>query len=81
MSTSNMIFMMKFDFYENTIKQYSKVRLITLINDCCLVEDINTLERVWVMAYDIYPLNYYENGGYWVHSNIYEEIAKKQGLL
>jgi hypothetical protein len=81
MSLSNMIFMMKFDFNEDKIKQYSKVKIITIINNCCLVEDINTLERVWIMANYIYPLNYYDNGGCWVYSKIYDEIAKKQGLL
>ena len=31
--------------YHKTIKQYALVRIITFINDCCLVEDIKTLEN------------------------------------
>ena len=78
-SIADTIFMMKFNFYQKNIKQYSKVKIITIINNSCLVEDINTLNRCWVMKYDIYPLNniLYE---YWEYSQHYEEIAINNNL-
>lgn len=77
MLISNTLFMMKFNFYEKDIKQYSKVKIITIINNACLVEDINTLNRVWVMKYDIYPLNNYDYYGYWEYSDYYQKIVDK----
>ena len=68
---------MKHNFHENEIKQYSKVRIITIINDACLVEDINTLNRLWVMKYDIYPLNNHYLSGFWEYSKYYQNIANK----
>lgn len=73
--------MMKFNFYENDIKQYSKVKIITIINNSCLVEDIKTNKRAWVMNYDIYPLNNYDLGGYWIYMQYYNDIAKQQKLI
>jgi hypothetical protein len=46
----------------------------------CLIEDIKTLKRTWVMKYDIYPLNNNNLGGYWEYSKIHDKIAIEQGL-
>ena len=81
MSISNTLFMVKHDFFINKgIPQYAKVRIITIINIACLVEDIKTLNRAWVMEYDIYPLNNYDYCGWWEFSKIYDDIAKEKGL-
>ena len=75
-SFNNTIFMVKFNFYKNkNIPQYAKVKVITIINNTCLIKDINTLERAWVMKYDIYPLNEYDIYGVWEYSKYYDEIA------
>ena len=80
-SINNIIYMMKFDFHEPNIKQYSKVKIITCINNAYLVKDIITNNRCWVMKYDIYPLNIYYDTGVWSYSSFYDEIAKKHNLL
>jgi hypothetical protein len=46
----------------------------------CLIEDTKTFERAWVMRYDIYPLDNYDLSGYWEFSQIYDDIAKANGL-
>ena len=80
-SFNNTIFMVKFNFYKNkNIPQYAKVKVITIINNACLIEDINTLERAWVMKYDIYPLNEYDIYGVWEYSKYYDEIAIANNL-
>ena len=80
-SFNNTIFMVKFNFYKNkNIPQYAKVKVITIINNACLIEDINTLERAWVMKYDIYPLNEYDIYGIWEYSKYYDEIAIANNL-
>ena len=68
-------FIVKHDFHK-TISQYSKVKIITLINDCCLVEDINTHERLWLMKYDIYPINcdVSDYTGYWERNNYFDNL-------
>ena len=68
-SFKDTIFMVKFNFYKNkNIPQYAKVKVITIINNACLIEDINTLERAWVMNNDIYPINNNNLSGYWEYS-------------
>lgn len=79
-SISDTIFMMKHKFYEKTIPQYSKVRIITVINKTYLVEDLKTNNREWVMEYEIYPLNNHYISGHWIHSPYYEDIAIKNNL-
>lgn len=75
-SLNNIIFMVKFDFFKDEgIPQYAKVKIITIINNACLIEDIKTSNRVWVMKYDIYPLNNDTLGEYWEYSKIYDDIA------
>jgi len=69
MTISDTIFMIKSDlFVKENIPQYAKVKIITIINNACLIEDINTLERAWVMKYDIYPINNNNLSGYWKYS-------------
>jgi hypothetical protein len=83
MSILDDYFMMKFDFYEDVIPKYSKVKFITIINNACLVEDIKTNQRKWVMKYDIYPLcdrNKLNVVGDWSYSQFYDEIAKENNL-
>jgi hypothetical protein len=80
-SISNTLFMIKYDFFKKEdIPQYAIVKIITIINMACLIEDIKTLKRTWVMKYDIYPLNNNNLGGYWEYSKIHDEIAIEQGL-
>ena len=80
MSISDTLFMVKHNFFED-IPQYSKVKIIAIIDMACLIEDIKTLKRVWVMKYDIYPLNNYDYCGWWEFSKIYDEIAKEKRLM
>jgi hypothetical protein len=80
-SVSDTNFMVKFNFFKDkNIPQYSVVRIIAISNMACLIEHIKTLERIWVMKYDIYPLNNYDLSGEWEYSQIYDNIAKEQGL-
>lgn len=77
----NTLFMVKYDFFKNDgIPQYSIVKIVAIINNSCLVEDIKTLERVWVMDYDIYPLNDNDISGVWEYSKQFDEIAINLGL-
>jgi len=79
LSITDTNFMVKFDFFKN-IPQYSIVKIIAISNMSCLIEDIKTFERLWVMKYDIYPLNNYDLSGYWEYSSIYDDIAKQKEL-
>jgi hypothetical protein len=77
-------FMMKYNFYNNIIPQYNKINYITCINNSCLVEDINTKERLWCSRYDIYPLcdkNKYDNYGEWIFDENFDKIAKEYRYL
>ena len=74
--------MVKHDFFiKEDIPQYAKVKIITIINMACLIEDIKTFKRTWVMKYDIYPINNNDLGGWWEFSKIHDEIAKEKGLM
>jgi len=55
---------MKYDLRKGVIEQYSKVKLISVSGDCCLVEDMHTNERAWVQNYEIYPFEKH-NYGVW----------------
>ena len=81
MSVLESSFMLKYNFYEKNIAQYAKVKIITLINDAYLIEDVTTKNRAWVMYYDIYPLYNHDLYGDWVYSEVYQNIAKKHNLL
>lgn len=77
-------FMMKYNFYSNNIPIYSKVKFITIINDSCLIEDINTKNRIWVMKSDIYPLcnkDNLDNYGDWIYCEYFHNIAKNKKYL
>ena len=83
MSLFNDYFMMKYDIYENTIPKYSKVKFITIINETCLVENVNNYNREWVMKCDIYPLCHKDKLnviGDWSYSEYFDEIARKNNL-
>ena len=81
MSILNSDFMVKYDFFEKQgIPQYAKVKIITIINMSCLIEDINTLNRAWVMEYDIYPINDNDYYGCWEYSKTFDDILKEKGL-
>lgn len=75
-SAVNSIFIVKYDFFKKDIPQYAKVIIITIINNSCLIEDI-TLKRVWVMKYDIYPVENHDFYGYWEYNEEYQNIVKK----
>ena len=79
-SISNTIFIVK-NNYHKTIKQYAKVIVIAIINDYCLVEDIETLERLWIAKYDIYPINNTFLGGWWEKSAYYDKLYKEMGII
>ena len=79
MSISHTNFIVKFDFFKKDgIAQYSKVRIVAISNMSCLIEDYNTLNRTWVMKYDIYPINNDNLSGYWEYSKFYDDILKEQ---
>lgn len=84
MSMLNDYFMMKYDFYKKTIPRYSRVNFITIINNCCLVENISTKKREWVAKSDIYPLcniNKLDVIGDWSYSEDFHKIAKEHNYL
>jgi hypothetical protein len=66
--------------YHKTIEQYSIVRIITFINECCLVEDIKTLKRLWLMKYELYPTSNEYSYGCWEINKEQEELYKSMGL-
>jgi len=70
-------FILKYNFYENDIKQYAKVNIITIINNSCLIEDLNTKKRKWVMKYDIYPLEKHDYSGYWEYNEYFQNLFKE----
>ena len=71
-------FVLKYNFYEKDIKQYAKVKVITIINNSYLIEDIKTKKRIWVMRYDIYPLTNHDYYGSWVYDEKFQnEINEK----
>lgn len=83
MSMFNDYFMMKYNFYDE-IPIYSKLNFISIINDACLVEDVKTKNRKWVMRYDIYPLcdkSRLDACGDWSYCEHFNEIAKKHNLI
>jgi len=53
----NTTFIMRYDFYQPIIKQYSELKYIVSNNESCLVEEIETKILLWVMKRDIYPKN------------------------
>ncbi len=53
-----------------SLKKGTLVRFITIIVDACLIEDVNTKEREWVMRYDIYPLDNHDVFGWWSYDEI-----------
>lgn len=78
MSILNNYFMIKYDFYGDTFPKYSKVKFITIINNACLIENIDNNERKWVMKSDIYPLcdiDKLDVYGDWSYSKEYHTIA------
>lgn len=62
-------FIMRYNFYQTIIKQYSLLKYITSSNDSCLIEDIETKARLWVMKRDIYPINNDELYKIWEYFN------------
>jgi hypothetical protein len=79
-SISNTTFIVKHD-YHKTIKQYAKVKIITIINNFCLIEDIETLERLWIAKYDIYPINNTFLNGWWEKDTYYDNLYKEMGFI
>lgn len=83
MSILNDYFMMKYDFHENIIPKYSKVKFITIINNACLVENIENNQRLWVMDYEIYPLcskDKFHYNGHWSYCEYFHNIAIEYNL-
>jgi hypothetical protein len=60
-------FIMKYDFNQNIIKQYSTVKFIASNNDSCLVEDIETKNRLWIMKSYIKPIDNEELEKIWAY--------------
>ena len=69
MSINDTDFIMKFDFDKNKIRKGAIVKIQTIINNCCLIEDTKTFDRDWVMDYEIFPINNIHCYGCWEHSN------------
>ena len=69
MSINDTDFIMKFDFDKNKIRKGAIVKIQTIINSCCLIEDTKTFDRDWVMDYEIFPINNIHCYGCWEHSN------------
>jgi hypothetical protein len=69
-------FMLKYNFYEVNIKKHAIVELITVINTACLVEDINTKNREWVMKHDIYPLTDHDHSGDWSYNESFQQLVR-----
>ena len=72
---SERYFMLKYNFYNDNINQYAKVKLITIINMMCLIEDIKTKNREWVMRTDIYPINDHDDYGFWKYDQYFQNIV------
>jgi len=72
---SERYFMLKYNFYNDNINQYSKVKLITIINMMCLIEDIKTKNREWVMRTDIYPIKDHDVYGFWKYDQYFQNIV------
>jgi len=69
-------FIIKHNFHK--IKQYSIVNYITIINSCCLIEDIKTNNREWIMQYDLYPYDEkYDVCGWWSYDKNMEDVILK----
>jgi hypothetical protein len=68
MSINDTDFIMKYDFDKNKIRKGSIVKIQAIINNCCLIEDIKTLDRDWVMDYEIFPINDIHYYGNWEHT-------------
>lgn len=68
MSINDTDFIMKYDFDKNKIRKGSIVKIQAIINNCYLIEDIKTLDRDWVMDYEIFPINDIHYYGNWEHT-------------
>lgn len=67
-------FIIKHNFKDKIIPQYSLVKYLTCINRCCLVEDIITKKREWLMDYDIYPIKDHDRYGTWEYYKNYQDL-------
>jgi hypothetical protein len=79
-SVTNSLFIMKYKFHKKYIQQYARVKLITIISNSCLIEDITTFKRIWVSKTDIYPLTNHDLYGHWKYCKITQKIANKKCL-
>ena len=73
--------MQDFFILTNSHKKFMKgtlVKFITIINNACLIENLFTKERAWVMKYDIYPLKDHNSSGYWTYSETYQNMIPKE---
>jgi hypothetical protein len=59
-------------------KQGTLVKFVTIINEACLVENVNTKEREWIMRYDIYPLENHDFSGFWKYHETYQNMIPKE---
>jgi len=84
MPITNYDFMMKYNFHQDVIPQYSKVKYINCTYHSCLIEDYNTKKRKWIMRCDIYPLcpkDEYDRYGEWSYNEDFNNIAKRYKYL
>jgi hypothetical protein len=61
-------------------KEGALVKFIAIINEACLIEEVNTKERKWVMRYDIYPLDNHDAYGWWSYDETYQNKIPKEHL-
>lgn len=63
---------------KGTIKKGTLVKFIAITNEACLIEDVDTKEREWIMRYDIYPLENHDMSGPWLYSKYYQNKIPKE---
>jgi hypothetical protein len=59
-------------------KQGTLVKFVAIIHESCLIENVNTKEREWVMRYDLYPLENHDYCGFWEYHDSYQNMIPKE---
>jgi len=67
-------FIIKHNYHEENFKKATVVKFITIINNCCLIENIYNKKRLWIMKYDIYPIFDHDIYGCWTFDENYQKL-------
>ena len=73
--------MQDFFILTHSHKKFNKgtlVKFITIINNACLIENVITKEREWVMRYDIYPLENHDYSCEWKYNEKNQNMISKE---